>query len=127
MGAFDPLFVERQLSASDSALNYHYNLNVNHRRILPLYARQYLSLPSPKCINRNTSANMPLELPGLKVSLRLGGDEQKEIPVFKPETINSGLVTGFVPSEAGQVCFTCYLDLHPRLTCALAVVRGLVR
>ena len=45
VGAFDPLFVERQLSAPDSALNYHYNLN--HRRILPLYASQLAGVLRP--------------------------------------------------------------------------------
>ncbi|KZV68049.1 hypothetical protein PENSPDRAFT_754471 [Peniophora sp. CONT] len=46
---------------------------------------------------------MPLTLPGIKVSLRLSDSPSKEeIPLYKPETINSGTVAGFVPSEAGQ-------------------------
>ncbi|VDB96168.1 unnamed protein product [Peniophora sp. CBMAI 1063] len=44
---------------------------------------------------------MPLEISGIKVSLCLSESKQ-EIPVFQPERMNAGLISGFVPSEAGQ-------------------------
>ncbi|KZV68052.1 hypothetical protein PENSPDRAFT_687628 [Peniophora sp. CONT] len=52
---------------------------------------------------------MPLTLPGISVSLHLDDSSKAEIPVYKPETINSGTIAGFVPSEAGQ-SFEVWLD-----------------